>query len=414
MSDSPTTDANTTTAYTTDAVWFNPAVGVAGDMIMAALLDVGADEDHVRDQLTALGLDGWQLHVGSTTRCQLTATSVRVQHDEGHHHRSWSHIDAMLAAAPLRARVSEGARRTFRALAVAEATVHGIEIDEVHFHEVGAIDAIVDIVGAWAALDALGADVVTSAPIGLGTGVVTMAHGQVPVPAPATLELLIGLPTVPVEQPGETATPTGVALLATMADGWGSLPAGRIAASGRGAGTRDPAEYANVLGVVRLETAETDADTRAVEPGAVEAVVIESNVDDVTPEVLGHLVARLLEQGADDAWIMPIVMKKGRPAHMISVLCRPELEAGVRRMIAAETGTLGFRRRAVEKFELDRRIEHVRLRDDVVRVKVGPHGAKPEHDDVARVAERVGLPLRQVAAEAIRSWTAGEDRTPGT
>ena len=402
-------------APTTDAVWFNPAVGVAGDMVIAALLDAGADEGTVREQLTALDLDGWQLHVEPTTRCQLTATSVCVEHDEGHHHRSWSRIDAMLAAAPLRPRVSEGARRTFRALAVAEAAVHGIEIDEVHFHEVGAIDAIVDIVGAWAALDSLGAEVVASAPIGLGTGVVAMAHGQVPVPAPATLELLIGLPTVPVEQPGETATPTGVALLATMADQWGSLPAGRIAASGRGAGSRDPEAYANVLGAVRVERIEPGAfEAVEFEAGAVEAVVIESNVDDVTPEVLGHLVGRLLEQGADDAWVTPIVMKKGRPAHMVSALCRPGIEAALRRTIAAETGTLGIRRRVVDKFELDRRTEQVCVHDDVVRIKVGPHGAKPEHDDVARIAERVGRPLREVAAEAIRSWTSGGERTPGT
>ncbi len=391
----------------TRRLWFNPAVGVAGDMTIAALLDLGADEDHVRSQLSALDLPGWELHVASTERCALVATSVTVAHGEDHHHRSWTTIDALLTTAPLSTAVADGARATFRELALAEASVHGIEVDEVHFHEVGAIDAIVDIVGAWAALESIGVDHVASGAIGIGTAVADMAHGAVPVPAPATLELLTGLPTVPVSAVGETATPTGVALLRTMVTHWGPLPAGTVLGNGRGAGSWNPTTHANVLTAVLSETPDLAGtpgltETRGLSP--VEAVVIETNVDDVTPEVLGHVVEQLLHGGADDAWITPITMKKGRPAHLVTALCRPERAASIRAMLAAETGTLGLRQRSVEKFELERRGDQIEVHGHVVRMKVGPHGAKPEHDDVVAVAGRTGLPARTVARDATSAW----------
>ncbi len=408
-------------------LWFNPAVGVAGDMVIAALLDVGADEDHVHAQLAALELPGWELGVAATVRGALRATSVVVVHGETHHHRSWSTIDALLASAPLSAPVAEGARATFRELAVAEASVHGVDIDDVHFHEVGAIDAIVDIVGAWAALDSLGVDLVVSGAIGIGTAVVEMAHGAVPVPAPATLELLVGLPTVPVEGAGETATPTGVALLRTMVDRWGPMPTGTVLGSGRGAGTWDPPTHANVLTAVRSEqsgpTVHTDpahtdpahtypAHTGVDVPHA--AVVIETNVDDVTPEVLGHVVEQLLHGGADDAWVTPITMKKGRPAHLIGALCRPERADALRALLAAETGTLGLRQTTVEKFEFSRHVDQVEVHGHVVAMKVGPHGAKPEHDDVVTVAARTGLPARTVARDAVTAWSHRDDTRSAT
>ena len=393
-------------------LWFNPAVGVAGDMVIAALLDVGADEAHVRAQLAALELPGWELGVDTTVRGALRATSVTVVHGESHHHRSWSTIDAMLASAPLAAPVAEGARATFRELAVAEASVHGVDIDDVHFHEVGAIDAIVDIVGAWAALDSLGIELVVSGAIGIGAAVVEMAHGAVPVPAPATLELLVGLPTLPVDGAGETATPTGVALLRTMVDRWGPMPAGTVLGSGRGAGTWDPPTHANVLTAVRSELASTDPAHTDDVPHA--AVVIETNVDDVTPEVLGHVVEQLLHGGADDAWVTPITMKKGRPAHLIGALCRPERAHAIRALLAAETGTLGLRQTTVDKFEFSRHVDQVEVHGHVVAMKVGPHGAKPEHDDVVTVAARTGLPARTVARDAVTAWSHRDDTRSAT
>ncbi len=377
-------------------LWCNPSLGVAGDMWMAALLDAGADESFVRDQLAALALDGWSLSVERTTRRGLVATRVAVETAGHDHHRPWSRIDALLDDAPLDARVTEGARRTFRALGTAEATVHGVDIDQVHFHEVGAVDAIVDIVGSWAALVALGVDGVTSAPIGLGSGTVAMAHGRVPVPAPAVLELLVGAPTVPVDAAAETATPTGVALLVTMVDRWGPPPAGTVLTTGRGAGTWDPSSHPNVVTAVLLDQHD---DTEALP-----AVLLETNLDDVTPEVLGHVVGLALARGADDAWCTPIVMKKGRPGQLLTVLCRPELADGLRELVASETGTLGIRERTVSKHELPRHVEEVVVDGQTVRIKVGPHGAKPEHDDLVTAAALLGRPLRAVAEDAMTRW----------
>lgn len=395
------------------ALWCNPSVGVAGDMLLAALLDLGADEGFVRSQLERLDVAGWRLDVGSTTRRGLVATSVHVEAPEDDHHRPWSRIDEMLATSDLHPAVSDGARRTFEALGRAEATVHDTTIDEVHFHEVGAVDAIVDIVGTWAALTALRGDdprlTVTSAPIGLGSGTAAMAHGQLPVPAPAVLELLRGHPVVPVELQAETATPTGVALLATMADGWGRVPAGTVRRVGRGAGRRDPASHANVVTVVELELAAPERSAGETSLDApIEALVIETNVDDVTPETIGHVLDRALELGADDAWATPIVMKKGRPAQLLSVLCRPDRAAALRELLTVETGTLGTRTRAVDKHELARSVVRVEVDGHVVRMKVGPHGAKPEHDDVVEVARRTGRPLRDVAADALAAWRDGD------
>lgn len=379
-------------------LWCNPSLGVAGDMLLGALLAVGADEGFVRDQLGALDLPGWRMEVTGTTRRGLVATSVRVDAPDHDHHRPWSHIDAMLATAGLHPDVRDGARRTFRSLGEAEATVHGIDLDQVHFHEVGAVDAIVDIVGAWAALVSLGVDRVVSAPVGLGSGTATMAHGRVPVPAPAVLELLVGTPCQPVDVTAETATPTGVALLVTMVDRWGPPPAGTVRATGRGAGTWDPESHPNVVTAVVVEAPQ--------DTGVVTATLLETNVDDVTAEVLAHVVVRALELGADDAWLSPIVMKKGRPGHLLSVLCRPDRASELRQMVAVETGTLGIRERSMTKHELSRRTEVVDVDGHRVRIKVGPHGAKPEHDDVAAAAALLGQPLRNVAARAMARWNA--------
>ena len=396
------------------ALWVNPAVGVAGDMLLGALLDAGAGLDAVLGQLGALDLPGWELTTSPVTRHGLTATSVTVGHPAHDHHRSWSTIDAMLAADPLEPAVRDGARATFRELAHAEARVHGIDVDEVHFHEVGAVDAIVDVVGTWSAWWSLGSPRVTTGPVGLGTGTVGMAHGTVPVPAPATLELLVGRPTVPVDVGGETATPTGVALLVTLASSWGHLPAGTVRGVGRGAGSRDPGTHPNVVTVVLTDPLPDDA----VEPAAADlpgtrvgAVLVETNLDDPTPEVLAHVVSRALELGADDAWVLPATMKKGRPAHQLRVLCHPATTAAVRRLLAEETGTLGMREWSVTKHELPRTTHKVVVDGHTVRVKVGPFAAKPEFDDVVAAAAATGRPVRDVAQDALRLHAADDGRS---
>ncbi len=383
-------------------LWINPGAGVAGDMLLAALVDLGADADFVRGQLEHLGLDGWSLGFEAVRRRELTATLATVTHAEGHHHRSWSSIDALLAGAGLAPRVEQGARRTFGELGQAEARAHGIAVDDVHFHEVGALDAIVDIVGVWAALDSLDVDHVTCAAVGLGSGVASMAHGQVQVPAPAVLDLLTGLPVRPVDIDGETATPTGVALLRTLVDDWGVPPAGTVVADGRGAGAMDPPGHANVVVVALLETADA---TEAAGHTAAEHTIVECNLDDVTPEVVGHAIERALALGASDAWATSITMKKSRPGHLLSVLCAPEVLDEVAASIVAETGTLGYRLRRVDKVELPRSTSSVELDGHMIRIKVGPHGVKPEHDDVASVAVATGRTHREVSAAALRAWS---------
>lgn len=404
-------------------LWVNPAVGVAGDMLLAALVDAGADLDAVRSSIAALDVPGWTIEPERTTRRGLVALRLVVSTAEDHHHRSWSTIDSLLESAALPEPVRAGARSTFRRLAVAEAQVHGIAIDEVHFHEVGALDAIVDIVGCWAALFDLGMPDVSSAPIGLGAGAVEMAHGLIPVPAPATLELLVGAPTVALDVHGETATPTGAALITSMVgtDRWGALPAGTIRCIGRGAGTWDPANHANVVTVVRYEPAPAGASSTSSDPVSgtagiapplglpgrtVDAVVLETNTDDVTPEVLGYLIDAALDLGADDAWIMPITMKKNRPGHQVRVLCSPEVIPAVRELLVRQTATLGWREMAVDKHELHRSQTTVDLDGHTISIKVGPFGAKPEHDDVIATAEATGRSARDVAADALAAYRA--------
>lgn len=392
-----------------EVLWLNPAAGVAGDMLLAALLAAGADEAHVRDQLGRLDLPGWELDVVATSRRGLTATAVRVRTAEDGTHRPWSEIEALLASAALDPAVADGARRTFRLLAEAEGRVHGIPPHRVHFHEVGALDALVDVVGTWAAFASLGAPRVVAAPVGLGSGLTEMAHGAVPVPAPAVLEMLVGRPTTPVPVDGETATPTGVALLVTLVDDWGRLPAGTVRAVGRGAGTWDPPTHANVLTAVLTEATEGSVPTTAAVPRV--AVLLEANLDDATPEVLGHLLSRALAAGADDAWVVPVTMKKSRPAHQVRLLGRPERADELRDLLARETGTLGVRQWEVTKYEWPRSVTEVVVDGHPVRVKDSPLGVKPEFDDVAALAAATGRPFREVADRAVARYRQLGDAT---
>jgi uncharacterized protein (TIGR00299 family) protein len=261
----------------------------------------------------------------------------------------------------------------------------------VHLHEIGGLDTVVDTVGVAAALDLLGVTELHCGPLALGSGTVETRHGTLPVPAPATAALLAraGAPVVGAGR-GETVTPTGAALLVAAGARFGPLPAMVLQRVGYGAGGRDPADRANALQVMLGEPA-----------GAAEAMLLlETNVDDVTGEVLGHLVGRLLDGGAADAWVSPIVMKKGRPAHTVHVLVAPERAGECERIVLAETGSLGLRRSAVERPALPRRTTTVDVEGHPVRVKHGPWGAKPEHDDVAAAAAALGLPLREVARRA--------------
>ncbi len=400
------------------ALWLDPTFGASGDMLLGALVGLGTSLDQIRRELSALAVDGWALSSSPVTRAGIGATKVDVALIEGDGpppHRSWSRIDRLLADADLPTPVAEGARSTFRALAEAEAKIHQVDLDAVHFHEVGAVDAIVDIVGAWSALNQLGVDSVTVGPVGLGSGgTVGAAHGRLPLPAPATLELLTGAPVTGLDLTTETVTPTGAALLTTMASGWGPLPSGRLVATARGAGGRDPSTHPNVVTATVIE--EIPGPAAGARWEARSSVVVSTNVDDVTPEVLGYTIDRLLDAGADDAWVVPIVMKRSRPAHELRVLCRPDLLDDLAAIVFAETGTLGLRVTPATKRVAARRFDQVTIRGHRVAIKVGPSGAKPEHRDLVAVARATAAPIRVLAAEALaahRSAETGRDEDLG-
>lgn len=382
-------------------LWLDPGFGASGDMILGALVGLGAPLEQIVAGLDGLGIQGWTVTRSEALRCSLSATRIRVDSEEQHHHRTWTAIDALLAEADLPEPVRTGSRSTFRRLGEAEAAIHNVTIDEVHFHEVGAVDAIVDIVGSWLALHLLDVSEVVVGPFGMGHGSVQAAHGTLPVPAPATASLLVGADLAPLDIAAETVTPTGAATLTTMADRFGPMPPGRMIAIARGAGGRDPEGYPNVVTALLLTAA---PNATATSTTSTITTTITTNLDDTTPEVVARTIQRCLAVGADDAWATPIVMKKGRPGHTVSAMCDPTVADAVADVIFSETGTLGVRVATSTKQMLDRRFETVTVRGHQVRIKVGPYGAKPEYDDLAAAADALDLPLRQLSSEALSAW----------
>lgn len=372
-------------------LWLNPFSGISGDMLLGALLDLGAPLDGVRDAVGRTGLSGWELTAERVTRGGIGATRAVVEVTDTATERRAAELLAHVE------RAGAGvAAAAVRAVAEVEAGIHGTDPAQVHLHEIGGLDTVVDTVGVAAALDLLGVTEVHCGPLALGAGTVATRHGVLPVPAPATAALLAraGAPVVGVGE-GETVTPTGAALLVAAGARFGPLPAMTLRAVGYGAGGRDPAGRANVLQALLGEAAATG--TGSVDP----MLLLETNVDDVTGEVLGHLVGRLLDSGAADAWLSPIVMKKGRPAHTVHVLVAPERAAGCERIVLAETGSLGLRRTPVDRAALPRHTTTVDVDGHPIRLKHGPWGVKPEYDDVAAAAAALDLPLREVARRAL-------------
>jgi pyridinium-3,5-bisthiocarboxylic acid mononucleotide nickel chelatase len=370
-------------------LWLNPFSGISGDMLLGALLDLGAPLDGVRAAVARTGLDGWELGAERVTRGGIGATRAVVEVTDTATERHAGELLAHVERAGLEVAVA-----AVRVVAEVEAGIHGIDPARVHLHEIGGLDTVVDTVGVAAALDLLGVTELHCGPLALGSGTVATRHGVLPVPAPATAALLAraGAPVVGAGE-GETVTPTGAALLVAAGTRFGPLPAMTLGSVGYGAGGRDPAGRANVLPALL-----GGASGRG-EP----MLLLETNVDDVTGEVLGHLVARLLDAGAADAWLSPIVMKKGRPAHTVHVLVAPEHAAGCERVVLAETGTLGLRRTPVDRAALPRHTTTVDVEGHPIRLKHGPWGVKPEHDDVAAAAAALDLPLREVARRAVAS-----------
>jgi hypothetical protein len=382
---------------TRNVAWLHPFAGIAGDMTLGALLDAGAELSFVISTLEGLNVDGWSLTTEQVDRNGIRATRAVVDAPEQHHHRRWSDIRSMLEQASLPERVRTRALAVFEALAIAEGKVHGLLPDEVHFHEVGALDAIVDIVGSCAALESLNIDQVASGPVAVGVGSISAAHGILPNPPPAVVNLLEGIPTVSVNVDMELTTPTGAAIVKALADCVGPMPDMIISGSGYGAGARDLVDRANVTQVVVGTSAHVETGNEI----RVETVTeLSTNLDDVTGEVLGHAISQLVDAGALDAWATPIVMKKGRPAHTLSVLATPTDAPRLVDMMMSTTGTLGVRTRQIERTVAARRMVTVSVDGQHIDVKVSDFRVKAEFDHVLKAAEALGLPVAEVVTRA--------------
>lgn len=384
----------------TTVAWFHCFAGVAGDMALGSLVDAGADPGEVTALLRRLPVEGWDVRFEPVQRGGLTATrAVVTAHDgPGGIGRTSAVLERAVAEARLPERVERRARAVIRALADVEGRLHGRPADAVHLHEVGGHDALVDIVGTAAALEVLGVDEVASSAVAVGTGTIQAAHGTLPNPPPAVLRLLEGVPSYGRPVPVELTTPTGAALLRTLATTWGPLPAMTVVASGYGAGSAELETLPNCTQVVVGTVLPA-----ASGPGQ-PVTVLEATVDDVTGEQLALAVSDLLSAGAFDAWVSPVVMKKGRPGHTLHVLCDPALAERLGSLVRRATGSFGVRAIGAERWAVARHTEEVPVTGEAVRMKVGPDRAKPEHDDVARAAARTGLGAREVASRAEEAW----------
>jgi pyridinium-3,5-bisthiocarboxylic acid mononucleotide nickel chelatase len=390
----------------TRVAYLDPVGGLAGDMLLAALLDAGAPPEVLDGSVRALGLEGVQVEVTRPVRGGLASTHVDIRTADGRG-RTAEAMRALVAAAALTERVRARSLAALDRLIAAEADVHGVELSEVVLHELGGDDTLVDICGAFALLDALEVERVICAPIPLGRGVGEMDHGPMPLPAPATMTLLAGVPVVGVETSGELVTPTGAAIVVSAADAFGEFPAMTIRTTGTGSGTREHPDRPNV---VRITVGEA-ADGRT---GRGEVVLLQANVDDLVPELVPDVLDACVAAGAIDAWTAPIQMKKARPGVLLSVLGRPEDERALAETLLRHSSTLGVRVQRLERYELDRAIREVHVAGHPVRVKIGllegqVVNVAPEHDDCAVVATATGRPVKQIWAEAIAAATTATE-----
>jgi uncharacterized protein (TIGR00299 family) protein len=372
--------------------YFDAFSGISGDMTVGALIDAGADAAQLIASLEGLGT-GAKFRVDKTKRRGIAASKFHVDAGEAKAHRHLRHIVEIIEKSGLPERARRNATAVFQKLGAAEAKVHDVPIEKVHFHEVGAIDSICDIVGACAALELLGVEAVFCSPVNVGSGTVNTEHGILPVPAPATAELLYGKPVYARGPALELTTPTGAALVSTLAVEFGALPPMRVAAAGYGAGDKDFAEHANVLRVLIGESS-----------GAVESTtiaVLEANIDDSSPQVLGYAMERLLAAGALDVTLTSVLMKKNRPGSLLRVIARVEDRERLAQVIFEETSTLGLRMYSAERRVKARHIVDVETKHGRVRVKVSEDGSfAPEYDDCRRLALETGVPLKEILAEA--------------
>ena len=380
--------------------WLDCASGASGDMLLGALAGAGVPMPVLTEAVSAVAPEPIRLVHEQVSRSGFAATRVHVDAAESDSSRTWADIEILLAQAPLADPVRQRAASTFARLAEVEGRVHGVPATEVHFHEVGALDAIADIVGCCAGFAHLGLSRLVATPVALGGGSVRTLHGTISVPAPAVTALLAGVPTYGGGVAEELCTPTGAALLAEWVDEWGDQPAMSVSSAGVGAGGRDIAGRPNVLRLLLGRPGEAgDESTEA-------ALMIETNVDDLDPRLWPAVISRLLAAGASDAWLTPVSMKKGRPAHTLHTLVPGDRAEAVRALVFTETTAIGVREYPVAKRPLDRHEATVELAGRPVRIKLATYrgaivNAQPEYEDVAAVADETGQPVKAVLAQAV-------------
>ena len=372
--------------------YFDCFAGISGDMTLGALVDAGLSFAALESELDKLSVREFTLSQRRVEKHGIAGTKIDVNAREGHIHRHLKDVLEIINNSAISASAKEKAARVFQKLAEAEAKIHGTTIEAVHFHEVGAVDAIVDVVGAIIGLELLEIEAIYASKFRFGSGHTRGAHGAMPVPVPAVVEMTKGFPSERTDIPYELVTPTGAAILTALASTIGETIQLRTESTGYGAGTRDVEQVPNLL---RVEIGELIADPQTDFP-----VLLETNIDDMTPEIYGYLIDRLLEAGARDAFLTPVIMKKGRPGIQLTVLADPNKETELTELIFSETTTLGIRRLPVQRHILERRADTVQTPYGPVRVKIADIGGKqritPEYDDCARIAREQQVPILDV------------------
>jgi uncharacterized protein (TIGR00299 family) protein len=389
-------------------VYFDCFSGISGDMTLGALIDAGCDVARLRSELRSLQVPGWEISAEKVWKNGMAATYAKVKTEDQKKHRSLTDILEILEKSELVPQVRDRASSIFQRLSEAEARVHDVPVEKIHFHEVGAVDAIVDIVGACIGFQSLGIDKFACSPLNVGGGSAKMAHGVLPVPAPATANLLQGKPTYSNGVQRELVTPTGAAIVATLCDSFGPQPPMTVSAIGYGAGTTDLEGQPNVLRIMVGESAE-----KAVAGYDEEVSVIEANLDDMNPQIYGYFLERALAAGALDVYTTPVQMKKNRPGTLLTVLCKPQDTNALTSMIFAETTTFGVRTTNAQRRILPR--EHVSVSTTFgdVRIKLSRVNGRilhvsPEFDDCRKLAVEKNVPLQEVINEALRRYQGGQ------
>jgi pyridinium-3,5-bisthiocarboxylic acid mononucleotide nickel chelatase len=384
--------------------YFDCFSGISGDMTLGALVDAGCPLPEIESGLRKLELQGWKISAERVKRAGIAATQVHVETQESHHHRGFSLIADKIEKAGLAPRAAERAISIFRNLGEAEAKIHGVPLDTIHFHEVGAADSIVDIVGASIGFDILGIEKFSCSSLNVGGGTIQAVHGTMPVPAPATAELLKGKPTFSSGVQKELVTPTGAAIVATLCDSFGAQPAMTSAAVGYGAGSADFKEHANVVRITIGESlvAQTSAWDERI-------AVIEANLDDMNPQIYGYFAEKALAAGALDVFSSPVQMKKNRQGTLVTVLCAPQDSDRLADLLFSETTTIGVRsyearRRVLARESVEVSTSHGTVKMKVARLNGHILNAAPEFDDCRRIAAEHNIPLKQILSDAAVAW----------